>query len=147
MWYTEIDAVRDQIDAWREYPDSLAHKAWVNSMRVDNFQAAKAWLEVKDKETFGPKEETMPRMIIEFATGPSPFTSPNASPTGHVSVPVPTPMPQHPDFAVRDTKKKSVKPSNLKKSGPKPPTTKGTDKKPGTPTAGDTAKKSDSKSK
>ncbi len=115
MWYQEIDAVRDQIDAWREYPDTLAHKAWVNNLRTDNFQAAKAWLEVKDKEEFGPKEDATPRMIIEFATGPSPFTSPGASPTAHVSVPIPNPMPQSPDFAVRETKKKSVNGSNSKK--------------------------------
>lgn len=147
MWYTEIDAVRDQIDAWRESPDMMAHKAWVDNLRTSNFQAAKAWLEVKDKETFGPKEDTMPRMIIEFATGPSPFTSPNAVPTAHVSVPVPNPLPQNPDFAVRETKKKSVKPSKPKGSGGKPKTTKGTDRKPGTRTDGDTDKKSDSKSK
>ena len=110
MWYQENETVRDQIDAWRESPDMMAHKAWVDNLRTSNFQAAKAWLEVKDKETFGPKEDTMPRMIIEFATGPSPFTSPNAVPTAHVSVPVPNPLPQHPDFAVRETKKKSAKP-------------------------------------
>lgn len=133
MWYQEIDAVRDQIDAWRESPDMMAHKAWVDNLRTSNFQAAKAWLEVKDKETFGPKEDQTPRMIIEFATGPSPFTSPNASPTAHVSVPVPNPLPQHPDFAVRETKKKSVKPSNSKKpkSGPSTKKKSSSSEKPG----------------
>ena len=52
MWYQENESVRDQIDAWRESPDMMAHKAWVDNLRTSNFQAAKAWLEVKDKETF-----------------------------------------------------------------------------------------------
>lgn len=126
----------------------MAHKAWVDNLRTSNFQAAKAWLEVKDKETFGPKEDGQARVIIEFATGPSPFVDPNARPNAHVTVPIKEPLRQTKDFEVKKTKKKSVSGSKVfEKGGEKAKTTKSTDKKPGTPTDGDTAKKSDSKSK
>ena len=120
MWYQEIDAVRDQIDALRESPDMMAHKAWVDNLRTSNFQAAKAWLEVKDRETFGVKEDAQARVIIEFATPPSPFAAKGATPSQIVSVPIKQPLKQSPDFHANQTKKKSVKPSNSKKpkSGP-----------------------------
>ena len=120
MWYQEIDSVRDQIDALRESPDMMAHKAWVDNLRTSNFQAAKAWLEVKDRETFGVKEDAQARVIIEFATPPSPFAAKGATPSQIVSVPIKQPLKQSPDFHANQTKKKSVKPSNSKKpkSGP-----------------------------
>lgn len=148
MWYTEIETVRDQIDAWRESPDMMAHKAWVDNLRMSNFAAAKAWLEVKDKETFWPKEDTQARVIIEFATPPSPFAAKGATPSQVVSVPIKEPIEQSKNFHVTQTKKKSVKPSShSEKAGEKPKTTKGIGKKHGTPTADDTDKKSDSKRK
>jgi len=120
MWYQEIDSVRDQIDAWRESPDMMAHKAWVDNLRTSNFAAAKAWLEVKDRETFGVKEDSQARVIIEFATPPSPFSVKDATPTKVVSVPIKEPLKQSVGFHANQTKKKSVKPSNSKKpkSGP-----------------------------
>lgn len=129
MWYTEIEAVRDQIDAWRESPDMLAHKAWVDNLRTSNFQAAKAWLEVKDRETFGTKEDTTPRVIIEFATWPSPFVDASIDPNSHVSVPIKQPMPQSEKFHESQTKKKSVNGSKASvKGGVKPKTTSSTKK-------------------
>lgn len=148
MWYTEIDAVHDQIDAWRESPDMMAHKAWVDNLRTSNFQAAKAWLEVKDKETFGVKEDNQARVIIEFATWPSPFVAQDATPTKTVSVPIQNPLPQSKWFHANKTKKKSVKPSNPSaKAGGKAKTTKSTGKKPGNSTWGASEGKKDSKSK
>lgn len=106
MWYTEIETVRDQIDAWRESPDMMAHKAWVDNLRMSNFAAAKAWLEVKDKETFWPKEDTQARVIIEFAMPPSPFAAKGATPSQVVSVPIKEPIEQSKNFHVTQTKKK-----------------------------------------
>lgn len=126
----------------------MAHKAWVDNLRTSNFQAAKAWLEVKDKETFGPKEDSQARVIIEFATGPSPFIDPNARPNAQVTVPIKEPLRQTKDFEVKKSKKKSVSGSKVfEKGGEKAKTTSSTKKPPDSKTKPGGEGKTESKSK
>lgn len=146
-WYTEIPAVADIIDAWRESGEVQAHKTWFDAMRAGNYQAAREWLKVKDKEEYGETEDTQERMIIEFATAPSPFMTGGVRVT-KVTEPVQTPMPQSKNFHTSQVKKKSKPPVKKKTSGAKTPkSTKRTDSKSGTTTEKGTAPKKSSGNK
>lgn len=55
-------------------PDMQAHKTWVDAMRAGKYEAARDWLKVKQRDTFGDAPpDTGSKMLIEFAMSPSPF--------------------------------------------------------------------------
>lgn len=118
-WHTDHEEVREIIDSWRESGEVQAHKTWFDAMRAGNYQAAREWLKVKDKETYGEIDDTKERVIIEFATGQSPFM--NGGVTGGETAPVPPDLPQSETFKKNQIKKKSARPKKRPTPGAKTP--------------------------
>lgn len=95
----------------------LAHKAWVSNLRTDNFAAAKEWLKVKDRSVFGDAEDATPRVIVEFATGPSPFIKQSVKPGETTTVqPEAPPVKQSVKYQKTQIKKKPSKSAKSSKS-------------------------------
>lgn len=143
-WYQDHSEVSEYIDALRESWEVLAHKNWIDNIRDGNFQAAREWLKVKDKENYWDAFDTSPKVIIEFATSPSPFITQNPSP---VDIPVPPEFPQSQAFKNKDIKKKPENTPGKKPSGTTAKTTKKPKKKSGNTEKGCTTPKKSSKEK
>ena len=131
-WYTDIPAIADIVDSWTEMPDMQAHKTWVDAMRAGNYQAARDWLKVKKPDEFGEKEPSAPgaKVLVEFATAPSPFMGPTDQATVKV----------HVDTVDRKEKVREVKKKSSPSKRKKPPLKKA-------PSTRSTAKKSSSETK
>lgn len=141
-WYTEVPSVAEIVDSWTEMPDMQAHKTWVDAMRAGNYQAARDWLKVKKPDEFGEKEPSAPgaKVLVEFATAPSPFMGPTDQATVKVHVDT-----VDREEKVQEVKKKPVKSSPKKSPGGKPKSTRSTAKKSSSETKTDGGKQNESK--
>lgn len=143
-WYTQFPAVSEYIDALRESGEVLSHKNWIDNIRAGNFQAAREWLKVKDKENYGDTADTGPKVIIEFAASPSPFITKTKE---AVAVQVPPEFPQSDQYKKSQVKKKPKKSPGKKPSGMQASSSKISEKKQKSTTKGDTTPKKDSEKK